>query len=365
MERFSHALRSTVTGQRSLLAAKTALAVGIAWWLAPYMPGVVNDYPYYSPLGVLVSMYPTFIASVRTGMQTLAGLLLGIALAAGVLVLGTPNVISISLAVGAGVLLAGLPRLGAGRDYVPVATLLVLVIGGSQPESFSLGYGVQMGFGIVVGLLVNLSIFPPLALDAAQARIHRARSILIEQLDDAAAALVEQWPPDHEDWAERRHELADAVMDVRDAVHEAAESQRANPRARLRSRQRVLANSYEDLAVLESITFYVRDLSEVLAEAIWDGPLEVHLEEELRDPLGTCLSATADVLRSWEEGTTGREIFDEADTSLSQLSDAVSAAHAATPGALAPGAAVVLDVTRILSALRRRLAPNLRDEPAG
>lgn len=31
-------LRSIVTGQRVLLAAKTALAAGIAWWLAPSLP---------------------------------------------------------------------------------------------------------------------------------------------------------------------------------------------------------------------------------------------------------------------------------------------------------------------------------------
>ncbi|WP_427017476.1 hypothetical protein ACQCSX_02275 [Pseudarthrobacter sp. P1] len=38
--------KSTVTGQRLLLAAKAALAVALAWFLAPYMPGVADDYPY-------------------------------------------------------------------------------------------------------------------------------------------------------------------------------------------------------------------------------------------------------------------------------------------------------------------------------
>ena len=80
----------------------------------------MNDYPHYSPLGVLVSMYRAFVASVRTALAMLAGLLLGIAPAAGVLLFGAANLLSMSmsmsLAAGGGVLLAGLPRQGAGRD---------------------------------------------------------------------------------------------------------------------------------------------------------------------------------------------------------------------------------------------------------
>lgn len=353
-------MKSTVTGQRVLLAAKTALAVGVAWSLAPHLPGVVDDYPYYAPLGVLVSMYPTFMGSVRTAVQSLAGLLLGIVLAAGVLLLGNPNVVSISAAVGLGVLLAGMPRLGAGREYVPVAVLLVLIIGGQDADAFSIGYAVQMGFGVVVGLVINVGIFPPLALDAARAQISRARLTLISQLEDAAAALGEEWPPQHEEWAARRHALDDAIVEVRDAVHNAAESQRANPRAFRRSRHGVVANSYGDLAVLEDITFHVRDLSEVLAGAIWEGPNEFRLEVMLREPLGRCLSATAGLLQSWEDGDDHQESIDRVSTRLRDLTDAIAASHAAAPqgagvDSLAPGAAAALDVQRILTALTRHL----------
>lgn len=355
-------VKSTVTGQRVLLSAKAALAVGIAWFLAPHVPGVADAYPYYAPLGALVSMYPTFMGSVRTGLQTLAGLLLGIGLAAGVLLLGEPNVFSISLAIGLGMLLTGVPRLGAGREYVPVATLLVLVIGGSNADAFSIGYAVQMGFGVLVGLVVNVAIFPPLAFEAARARISRARLILIGQLEDAAAALGEDWPPQHEEWANRRHLLDDAVVEVRDAVHEAEESQRANPRAYRRSRHRVVANSYEDLSVLENITFYVRDLSEVLAGAIWEGPHEFHLEDGLRQPLERCLSATAALLQAWEDDTVSQGDFDAVGAALSDLAAAVAAttaapSHGVGVGAVAAGAAAALDLQRILTALEHRLMP--------
>ena len=56
-------LKKWVTHSRVLLAAKTALAVGIAWLIAPLVPGVADDYPYYAPLGALVSMTPTMMGS--------------------------------------------------------------------------------------------------------------------------------------------------------------------------------------------------------------------------------------------------------------------------------------------------------------
>lgn len=52
---------------------------------------------------------------------------------------------------------------------------------------------------------------------------------------------------------------------------------------------------------MERITYYIRDLSEVLAAAIWDGPLNLHLKAELRESLSMCLTVTADVLRAWED----------------------------------------------------------------
>jgi uncharacterized membrane protein YgaE (UPF0421/DUF939 family) len=348
---------SSVTGQRALLAAKTTIAVGLSWWLATQMPGVVDEYPYYAPLGALVCMYPTFMGSVRSGLQTLIGLLLGIALAAGVLVLGVPNIFTISLAVGLGVLLAALPRLGAGREYVPVATLLVLIIGGQNADSFSVGYGVQMALGVVVGLVVNVTIFPPLTLDAARDRISRGRAVLINQLVEAAQALVEQWPPKHHDWAGRRHELDAAVVEIRRAVNEAAESHRANPRAYRLSRHRHVAESFDDLTAIENITFYIRDLTEVLAAAIWNNSLELRLRADLREPLSRSLASTADILRMWEEGKASPGVFAKAQDSVAEFRTAIFDSRETAPAALTPVAAVALDVQRILAELRRRLCP--------
>ncbi|MEH3089950.1 MAG: hypothetical protein PGN24_10270 [Microbacterium arborescens] len=63
---------------RLLLAGKAALAAAIAWYLAPLVPFAHDEYSYYAPLGVLVSMYPTIADSARAGLQAVAGLAIGI-----------------------------------------------------------------------------------------------------------------------------------------------------------------------------------------------------------------------------------------------------------------------------------------------
>ncbi|WP_206750362.1 hypothetical protein [Cryobacterium sp. TMT1-19] len=47
---------------------------------------------YYAPLGALLSMHPTLMRSLRSALQTLAGLAFGIALAGAVLILSEPSV---------------------------------------------------------------------------------------------------------------------------------------------------------------------------------------------------------------------------------------------------------------------------------
>lgn len=341
-----------------LLAIKAALAVGIAWFLAPHMPGVTEKYPYYAPLGALVTMYPTFMGSVRTSFQTLLGVILGIAVAAGVLLLGDPNIITISLAVGLGVLLSSSPRLGPGREYVPVATLMVLIIDGhTGVDAFSLGYAVQMGMGVVVGLIVNVTIFPPLKLEDARAGISRGRGVLVDQLEDVAVALVEQWPPERDAWAARGHILENSVGEIRAAVYEAKESHRANPRGLLKSRHRVVSEGFEELAVLEIVTFHVRDLSEVLVAAIWEGSLDLGLDVELREPLSGCLKATAKVVRDWDEDHDTADALTAAHESMRFFTTAVGAREGYGITSLAPRVAVALDLQRILAALQHRLEP--------
>lgn len=231
--RFAAAVRGFATPSRLLLGAKTAVAAALAWYLAPLVPFAEEEYSYYAPLGVLVSMYPTFFESARAGIQALAGLGVGVLLGAGGLAVvktSAPAIVAVGLVVCVGVMLGGARSLGAGSEWVPIAGLFVLLLGGSDANEFSTSYLVTMGFGVVVGLVVHFVAVPPLFRDSAERSVDEVQTALSDCLK-AAAGLV------------RRHSSADMVSRSLDVLHrsvssaqEAAQddrnSEKANPRAR-------------------------------------------------------------------------------------------------------------------------------------
>jgi len=345
-------VKAWVTDSRLLLAGKTALAVGIAWLVAPFVPGVADDYPYYAPLGALISMTPTLMGSVRVGLQTLVGLAVGIVLAGAVILFASPNVVTIALVVGIGVLVSGLRWLRESGGYAPVAALFVLIVGGGDAESYSVGYIVQMGVGIAVGLVVNFTIFPPLRVNAAVSGIRDFRTLLATHLDEMAEALVDTWPPKNEDWAQRSDTLRETADAVRDAVRDAEETGKGNPRARLH--QRDLGSDYADLYDLESITFHVRDMTDVIAGAIWERSFSAELPADLRGPLSDAMRAMGAVLESRNAGDDVDAAVAAADTALEEALARLDEQHESSPSALSTAASVAVSARRILAIMAQR-----------
>jgi hypothetical protein len=257
-------LRAMTAPSRLLMALKTAVAAAAAWYFAPLLPITDDQYSYYAPLGVLVSMYPTVAASARSGVQALLGLAIGIGLGlVGVAArfAGVPALIAVAAVVGIGVLFGGVRALGVGRDWVAIAALFVLLISGGDVEDFSLSYLVTMAFGVVVGVVVNLVIVPPLYLEQASGRLSALRDSLASLLqtlaDHAEAATV-----DPEAVHSALVELDRTTTEVRGEVYEADESRKVNPRG-VRQRSKPDENLAR-LQALERAVFYTRDLAEVL-----------------------------------------------------------------------------------------------------
>jgi len=331
---------------RLQLAAKAGLAAGIAFWIAPFMPAAAAHYAYYAPLGALVAMYENVSGSMRQGLQTLVGLGVGIALAFVLISLGaTP--LSVAAVMALGVLLAGLPRLGAGRDWIPTAALLVLLVGGQNPDDFSFGYLLQMGVGVAVGIAVNLLVFPPLHFNAAALSLAELRLTLARQLQDMGAAMHEKWPPEHEDWSRRSEDLARSARSVRAAVEKADASREANPRRRFHPRD--VDEDYRSVRDLEQITFHIQDMTEVLADVIWSEDMPFTIPLPYSEPLAGALSAVGEVLRSAEEDDADRqaELFEAAHAAVASLEDRTAAEGngAGTPSA---AGSILLSLHRIL-----------------
>jgi len=340
-------VKAWITHSRLLLAAKTAVAVGIAWLIAPLVPGVADDYPYYAPLGALISMSTTLMSSVRTGLETLISLALGIGLAGAVLILAEPNVITISLVVGIGMLFAGSRWLRAGGEYVPVAALFVLIIGGPNADSYSIGYIVQMSVGVAVGLAVNFLILPPLTVSTAVERLHDFRELLGVHLTEMGEALTENWPPQHEDWATRSDLLRETGDGVREALRSATESSKGNPRAQLKKRD--LNTDYSDLYALDNVTFHVRNITDVLAASIWTRAFYAEVSDEMRQPLADLLQAIGAVLVAHNKGEGREDAVAEADAALTALLEKLDTHNDKAPSSRSAVSAVAMDARRILA----------------
>jgi len=344
-------LAAAFAAQRLQLAAKAALAAGLAFLIAPMMPGVAANYPYYAPLGALVAMYHNVAGSVRQGLQTLIGLAMGIGLAFLLVSVTDPSPLTVAIFMGIGVLLGGLPRIGSGSDWIPTAALLVLLVGGSNPDDFSYGYLVQMGAGVGVGIAVNFLVFPPLHFNAAAASLDELRLALGKQLTDMGAALRENWPPEHEDWSRRSDELSHAARSVRHLVQEADASRRANPRRKLHPRDVDL--DYRNLRQLERVTFHIQDMTDVLSDVIWESDVPYVLPAEDCGPLAAAMTATGDLLCSFKDGDLEeqKKLFAEAEAAVEACMDA-TAAREPEEGAVPASESILLSLHRVLRAVR-------------
>ena len=257
-----HGMRNLVRPARLMLALKGAAAAVIAWFAASLLPGALDEYTYYAPLGAVISMSPTLIRSARAGLQTLASIALGIGIAWIAIIAPLPAVPALFLVIAIGMLLAGIPWLGAGREYVPIAAMFVIVVGGHDAEDFSLGFLVQMGLGAAIGFAVNLLIVPPVSLQTPSRRASALRDRSADLLDEMA-----EWVRDGDrdldpEWEVRASTLHEDAGIADGELTEVQESRRINPRTFRRRHDPV--GERDELLTVQWIIEHLRRLSESL-----------------------------------------------------------------------------------------------------
>ncbi|MDR6168657.1 hypothetical protein QE367_002861 [Microbacterium paludicola] len=326
---------------RLLLAGKAALAAAIAWYLAPYVPFAHDEYSYYAPLGVLVSMYPTIADSAKAGLQALGGLAIGIAIGlAGLWIVSgpSPRIIGVAIVVAAGVAVGGIRALGTGRDWIAIAALFVLLLGANDAGGFSVSYLVTMAFGVLIGVAVNLALVPPLYLRRASTRLSQLRDAVSDRLEMLATSVAAGEPADS---AGQRYlgEILDAVSaDVR----EAARSRKAHPLAR--RRRGIEAENDRRLRALENT---VRQTIE-LGDGIDGLPLTPDAAP-LRAELAEAVRATARaVARPLGDPATAATVED-AEKALARV---VATVPADGDGRISPWTRTAVDLSRIIEASR-------------
>ncbi len=340
-------VRTQLARPRVILAAKSALAVEVAWLLAPFMPGVTDDYPYYAPLGALVCMYPTVMGSARLASRALLGLATGILIAGIAIQFDVAVVFRLPVIIAVAVLVGGLRIFGSGRDWIAVAALFVLVVGGGQAEQYSIGYLSQMALGVVVGLSVNFLLLPPIFVDDAAEESDTFRLRVADHLDELADLVLGEAPEGSSSWAEQSDGLAHSLEQLRDSVRASDFSQRGNLRA-ARYREQIAAQSAH-LRSLERVTLYTRDLTETLAGAAGDDAVPETVAEPVQAPIADLLRALAEAVRAWR---TPRDEGAALDDARSALEEVRRRAHDLEPGAsLEAAGSVGSDARRIVATI--------------
>lgn len=314
-----------VTADRLVLAAKTAAAAALAWYLAPFVPLAQSEYSYYAPLGVLVSMYPTVARSASSGLQAVVGLALGIGLglaSLSVVGLGMPRIVAVAAVILFGVLLAGVRALGVGRDWVAIAALFVLLLGGADPDGYSSSYLITMAFGVVVGVVVNLVVVPPLRVQRADDRLSRLRDGLGEALHRIAESLAgRSFDPEAADAATAK--LTGTLADVREEVDLADESRRYNPRGRRLHAPRDL--NRRRLDALTGTADATRELSAALARLTAGPDVEARLPADARRALASAVEAVSHLVVTPPEPADTAEQLHAAEDALTGYTDRLRA----------------------------------------
>ena len=307
---------SSINTSRLLLALKAGLACALAYLVAPFMPGVVAQYPYYAPLGALVVMYPSLTGSLRMAGQTLLGLGIGMVLALLVQLTPWATLVTMFLAIAVGVILAGFRWFGAGADYIPITALFVLIVGGPNADQYSLGYIVQMATGAAIGLLVNYLVAQPVDFRSASLELRRIERLLVFYLRDVAMEVRTPGSTSRTDWLEVNNQLAAVAAEVRGVVQESASSAKGNPRMMLPN------NKGQDPGLarmirVEHVSFYMRDLTDVLRRLFAADGSHMVVPAGVSRELERTLRAVAEVMRvAWHVDT---ESFSTMTTVLSTV----------------------------------------------
>jgi hypothetical protein len=342
---------SLVRRQRRLsMAAKAALAAGLAWLAVQPIDGAAADYPYYAPLGAVVAVSTTVMSSAREATQSVMAILVGAALAITVDAWAEPNAFTIAAVVALGTLIGGWRRLGVMGGLVPVAGLFVLILGDADPGGYALAYGGLTLLGAVVGMGVNLA-FPSLPMDTAEVSLVQLRDTLAGQFDELAEALLAERPVTDREWRERA-DLVEAVSDgTRAAVLRAMEARRANWRAR---RWRAQAHEqYQTAIILVQLPFIVEDLTAILVHASTSGE-SVPWGEPLRPRIAHALQAMADLLRSMDHTGGGQEEVAALDDCVQRLVAEVRAARRRTGEDLFGVGSLITTLRRAQDSVRRQ-----------
>ena len=170
-----------------LQVVKSAAATIAAWLLAGWaFPGQL---PVFAAIAALLVVQPSVNQSLSKALERSVGVIAGVIIAVVLgLLLGSPSWI-VLLAIVVSMLVAWVLRATPGTgNQVAISAMLVLALGSSSPE-YAVARIVETLIGVVIGIVVNALIVPPVLTAPARRDLGLLGAELAASLDRLAAAL--------------------------------------------------------------------------------------------------------------------------------------------------------------------------------
>ncbi len=295
-----------------LQAAKTALAGVLAWVIATDVLGL--EQAFLAPWAAVLVVHATVYRTVSRGGQQIAATFLGVLLA-----WASGQLFGMG-ALGMGVMLAAAYLVGQHRwlrdESTTIATtgIVVLATYAIDQENLLLGRLLDTTVGIVVGLAVNLLVWPPLRDRAVWASLDRLPLDLAAVLAEMASGLgPDLESSDVEGWVGRCRQIDEGIDEAWALLGQAKESGRFNPR---RSRPLGLDDQVRTLHLLEQA---VADTMSTARTVATSADSSTVWEDDFRTRWTQVLAATATAVEAHDEKRL-RELRDD----LSELARAMS-----------------------------------------
>ncbi|MFC6355568.1 FUSC family protein [Luethyella okanaganae] len=227
--------RIQVTARIPLLqVTKVAVATVLAWFAAQLI--FPSELPIFAAIAALLVVQPSVNQSLGRALERCVGVIVGVVIAFTVGVTFGHNSWIVLLGIVLSIFIGWAFRLTpASANQIPISAMLVLSIGATTPE-YAGARIIETVLGAVVGLIVNVTIAPPVLLMPAHDAVSALGRELAATIDRLAHALGSvQTQAQLEELLLNARLLRPMQVKATDAIQQGEDSLAFNPR---RSRHR-------------------------------------------------------------------------------------------------------------------------------
>lgn len=342
----------------TLLVVKAAVATVIAWVITSRFMDSAT--PFYAPLAALLVVDRTIMRSLGQSVRRLIGIGLGMGLAWLVGVTLGLSWWSMLLVILCALVIGRWQQLGDSGIQVPSMALLSLITAGGTDTDFTAITMLETLIGALVGVAVNVLVMAPLHVQEPREQVRdytrRVRGLVDQMADglrgDWNAQSVRQWYR----YADALHDDAPGVFDQ---IELGRESQRFNPRGRIRHLNPAWDGYRETVEGLRRVTWHVGGLTRTLRDNLDDPDHGTRPSREFLGGVATVLREVSGAFNDFGEPDEGahRSVGSRLEGALQQLDELATALHESPlddPRAWPVHGALLHDCRRLVDELRLR-----------